>query len=303
MANAATRVDQASYLGKSYGGARSRRTRLVHLAGQQKLGVVACAILAIMTVMAILAPLIVVGQDPYRMSSAHVLQPPGAGHLMGTDELGRDVFSRVVYGARISLWVGFIAVGISSSVGITLGMVGGYVGTWVDFSIQRVVDAMFAFPTLILALAIVAVLGKGVIQVTVAIGITGIPGFARLARAATLAVVAQPYVEATNTMGATTARVVFRHVLPNILAPMIVLATAGLGFAILAEASLSFLGLGTPAPQPSWGTMLSGGAQQYVRAAPYLAIFPGLAISLAVFGFNMMGDSLRDIFDPRLRGG
>ena len=282
---------------------RSRGARLRRLASRQKLGVLALVILATMTVMGIFAPAISGGADPFHMNAAQVLQPPGNGHLMGTDELGRDVFSRILHGARISLWVGFISVGISSGIGLTLGMLGGYVGKWVDFSIQRVVDAMFAFPTIILALSIVSVMGRGIVQVTIAVGITGIPRVARVARAATLGVTAQPYIEATQAMGASLPRVIFRHVLPNILAPMIVLATAGFGVAILAEASLSFLGLGTPAPQPSWGTMLSGGAQQYVRSAPYLAVFPGLAISLAVFGFNMLGDSLRDILDPRLRGG
>ena len=286
-----------------YYGPRSRWARMVHLADRQKLGVLALVVLSIMTVMAIFAPVLANGQDPFRMNSNMVLQSPGAGHLMGTDDLGRDVFSRILYGARISLWVGFISVGISSGIGLTLGMLSGYVGKWVDFSIQRVVDAMFAFPTIILALSIVAVIGRGIVPVTIAVGITGIPRVARVARAATLGVTAQPYIEATTAMGATLPRTILRHILPNIFAPMIVLATAGFGVAILAEASLSFLGLGTPAPQPSWGTMLSGGAQQYIRSAPYLAVFPGLAISMAVFGFNMLGDSMRDIFDPRLRGG
>ena len=301
MANDAV-LTAPTRLTESYG-PQGRWARVVRLASRQKLGVVAVLILAVMTVAAVFAPIIASGHDPFRMNSTQVLQPPGPGHLMGTDDLGRDVFSRILYGARISLWVGFISVSISSGVGIMLGMLSGYVGRWVDFSIQRVVDAMFAFPTIILALSIVAVLGRGIMPVTVAVGITGIPRVARVARAATLSVIAQPYLEATISMGATLPRIIFRHIMPNILAPMIVLATAGFGFAILAEASLSFLGLGTPAPEPSWGTMLSGGAQQYVRSAPYLAVFPGLAISLAVFGFNMLGDSMRDIFDPRLRGG
>jgi peptide/nickel transport system permease protein len=276
---------------------RARRT-----ARRQPLGVLAVIILGAMSVVALFAPLVTGGTDPLAMNASQVMRPPGAGHLMGTDDLGRDVFARIVYGARISLWVGFISVGISIGIGAPAGMISAYAGKWVDFTIQRVVDAMFAFPTIILALAIVSVLGAGIIQVTVAVGIVGIPRIARVARASTLGVMAQPYLEATTAMGASTPRVVFRHILPNIVAPLIVLGTAGFGVAILAEASLSFLGVGTPAPQPSWGTMLSGGAQQYVRNAPYLAIFPGVAISLAVFGFNMLGDSLRDILDPRLRG-
>lgn len=276
--------------------------RLRRLARRQPLGVLAALILSALSFVALFAPLITGGTDPLAMNAAQVMRPPSASNLMGTDDLGRDVLARILYGARISLWVGFISVGISIGIGAPAGMVSAYVGKWVDFGIQRLVDAMFAFPTIILALAIVSVLGAGIVQVTVAVGIVGIPRIARVARASTLGVMAQPYLEATTAMGASTPRVIFRHILPNIVAPLIVLGTAGFGVAILAEASLSFLGVGTPAPQPSWGTMLSGGAQQYVRNAPYLAIFPGLAISLAVFGFNMLGDSLRDILDPRLRG-
>ena len=266
------------------------------------LGAFALVILLTMTMLGLFAPIIVHGTSPFSMDASAVLKAPGNGHLFGTDELGRDVLTRILYGARISLWVGFISVGISIGIGAPLGMLSAYAGKWVDFSIQRVVDAMFAFPTIILALAIVSVLGRGIVQVTIAVGIVAIPRVARVARASTLGVMAQPYIEATTCMGATTARVVFRHILPNIMGPLIVLGTAGFGSAILAEASLSFLGVGTPPPQPSWGTMLSGGAQLYVRSAPYLAIVPGIAISLAVFGFNLLGDSLRDIFDPRLRG-
>ena len=279
-----------------------RTQRALRLAQRHPLGLIAAAILATLTLLALFAPALSQGVDPFAMSPDEVLQPPGAGHLLGTDDLGRDVFTRILYGARISLWVGFISVGISAGIGVPVGMISAYAGRWTDFWIQRVVDAMFAFPTIILALAIVSVLGKGIVQVTIAVGIVGIPRVARVARASTLSVMAQPYVEAATSTGAAVPRIVFRHILPNILAPLIVLATAGFGTAILAEASLSFLGVGTPPPQPSWGTMLSGSAQQYVRSAPYLAIFPGIAISLAVFGFNLLGDSLRDIFDPKLRG-
>ena len=299
--NAAVTID--SRLIESIGHRRpGRLARAARLARQQPLGTLAFCMLAGLTFLAVFAPVITGGADPLKMDASAVRQPPGAGHLMGTDDLGRDVFARILYGARISLWVGFISVGISVGIGAPAGMISAYAGKWVDFCIQRVVDAMFAFPTIILALAIVSVLGAGIVQVTVAVGIVGIPRIARVARASTLGVMAQPYIEATTYMGASVPRVIFRHVLPNILAPLIVLATAGFGVAILAEASLSFLGVGTPPPQPSWGTMLSGGAQNYVRSAPYLAIFPGIAISLAVFGFNMLGDALRDIFDPRLRG-
>ncbi len=298
--NAAIAIDALSNAGMKPGSNWAMRMRRV--ARRQPLGVLAIVILGVLSVCALFAPVISGGADPLSMNATQVMRPPSAAHVMGTDDLGRDVFSRILYGARISLWVGFISVGISIGVGAPAGMISAYAGKWVDFGIQRIVDAMFAFPTIILALAIVSVLGAGIIQVTVAVGIVGIPRIARVARASTLGVMAQPYLEATTAMGASTPRVVFLHILPNILAPLIVLGTAGFGVAILAEASLSFLGVGTPAPQPSWGTMLSGGAQQYVRNAPYLAIFPGLAISFAVFGFNMLGDSLRDILDPRLRG-
>ncbi|RLT36885.1 MAG: ABC transporter permease [Chloroflexi bacterium] len=298
--NAAIAIDALSNAGMKPGSNWAMRTRRV--ARRQPLGVLAVVILGVLSACALFAPVVSGGADPLSMNATQVMRPPSAAHVMGTDDLGRDVFSRILYGARISLWVGFISVGISIGVGAPAGMISAYAGKWVDFGIQRIVDAMFAFPTIILALAIVSVLGAGIIQVTVAVGIVGIPRIARVARASTLGVMAQPYLEATTAMGASTPRVVFLHILPNILAPLIVLGTAGFGVAILAEASLSFLGVGTPAPQPSWGTMLSGGAQQYVRNAPYLAIFPGLAISFAVFGFNMLGDSLRDILDPRLRG-
>jgi peptide/nickel transport system permease protein len=279
-----------------------RWARAGRIARRNPLGAAAFGILLVMTLMAVFAPIVTGGVDPYAITPAGRLQLPGHGHLLGTDDLGRDVFSRIVYGGRISLWVGFISVGISSGVGASTGMISAYAGKSVDFVIQRVIDAMFAFPTIILALAIVSVLGRGIIQVTVAVGIVSIPRVARIARAATLAVKAQPYIDATTCMGASFPRVVIRHILPNIMAPLMVIATAGFGAAILAEASLSFLGLGTPPPQPSWGTMLSGNAQLYARTAPYLAIFPGIAISLAVFGFNLLGDALRDILDPRLRG-
>ncbi len=293
---------------------RTRWRKMTRLARRNPLGAMAAVLLLVLSTLAVGAGLdtlpigggtaspLIATHDPFRMSSSEVLHPPGNGHILGTDDLGRDLFSRIVYGARISLWVGFISVGISVGIGAPAGMISAYGGKWIDFSIQRVVDAMFAFPTIILALAIVSVLGKGILQTTVAVGIVSIPRIARVTRASTLGVKSLPYIEAARSLGVPPAAIVFRHVFPNILAPLIVLGTAGFGGAILAEASLSFLGLGTPAPNPSWGTMLSGAAQQYVRSAPYMAIFPGVAISLGVFGFNLLGDALRDIFDPRLRG-
>jgi peptide/nickel transport system permease protein len=275
--------------------------RMLRLARRHPLGALSAAILFALVVVAIFAPVIATG-DPFKIQSSAVLQKPSGDHWFGTDNLGRDAFSRIVYGARISLWVGLVSVAIGTGLGTPAGLVSAFAGRWVDYAIQRVVDALFAFPTIVLALAIVSVLGKGITQVIIAVGILGAPRVARIVRASTLGVMGQPYVEAARSVGAAGPRIMFKHILPNVMAPIVILASAGFGGAILAEASLSFLGLGTPPPQPSWGAMLSGAAQQYVRVAPWLAVFPGLAISIAVFAFNLFGDALRDILDPRLRG-
>jgi peptide/nickel transport system permease protein len=264
------------------------------------LGAVGGALIALLVLVAIFAPLIAT-HDPYTLSARERLQAPSREHLFGTDELGRDIFSRIVYGARISLKVGFIAVGLGAVFGTIVGLACAYFGGPTDFWLQRLVDALFAFPTIILALAIVAVLGPSTTNVVIAVGIVSIPRIARVVRASALGVMAQPFIEASRSMGSGHARIVFRHIFPNVFAPIIVMATAGFGGAILSEAALSFLGVGTPPPEPSWGIMLSGAAQQFIRVAPWMAIFPGIAISLAVFGFNLFGDALRDALDPRLR--
>lgn len=264
------------------------------------LGAVGGALILAMAVIAVFAPQIATA-SPFQLSSRERLKAPSSAHYFGTDELGRDVFSRVVYGARISLQVGFIAVGVGVVFGALVGLIGAYFGGVVDFWLQRLMDALFAFPTIILALTIVAVLGPSTTNVIVAVGIVSIPRISRVARSSALSIMAQPYIEAARSMGAGHARIVVRYILPNTLAPMIVMATAGFGGAILSEAALSFLGVGTPPPNPSWGIMLSGAAQQFIRVAPWMAIFPGIAISLAVFGFNLFGDALRDVLDPRLR--
>jgi peptide/nickel transport system permease protein len=264
------------------------------------LGAVGGALILALVLVAVFAPQIAT-HDPFALNSRERLKPPSSAHYFGTDELGRDIFSRVVYGARISLQVGFIAVGIGVVLGAMVGLVGAYFGGVVDFWLQRLMDALFAFPTIILALTIVAVLGPSTTNVIVAVGIVSIPRISRVARSSALSIMAQPYIEAARCMGAGHVRTVARYILPNTLAPMIVMATAGFGGAVLSEAALSFLGVGTPPPNPSWGIMLSGAAQQFIRVAPWMAIFPGIAISLAVFGFNLFGDALRDILDPRLR--
>lgn len=282
-----------------------RRSRLLYqlqkFAVGHPLGAAAAIVILVMTIFAVAAPVIAT-HNPYALSALEGFAAPSGEHYFGTDQLGRDVFSRIVYGARISLRVGFIAVGISIALGTVVGAVSAFVGGWLDYVLQRIVDALFAFPTIVLALAIVSVLGTGINQVIVAVGIVNIPRVARVVRSSTLGVKSQPYVEAATSIGARPRRIIVRHILPNVFAPVLILATAGFGTAILAEASLSFLGLGTPPPEPSWGTMLSGAAGQYVRNAPWMAVFPGLAISIVVFAFNLFGDAMRDVLDPRLRG-
>ncbi len=230
------------------------------------------------------------------------LPPPSALHWMGTDSFGRDVWSRIVHGARISLAVGIGSTALGSSIGVIVGLTSGYLSGWVDLVFQRVTDILQALPLLVLALVMTAALGPTLPNVIIAIAIPLIPTVSRVIRANTLALRELPFVEAAKSIGMSETRIALRHILPNTLAPLIVLATAQLGSTILTEASLSFLGLGIPEPYPSWGRMLSESAAEYVRTAPWLVIFPGLAISLAVFGTNLLGDALRDILDPRQRG-
>ncbi|HUA51559.1 MAG TPA: ABC transporter permease, partial [Candidatus Sulfotelmatobacter sp.] len=234
-------------------------------------------------------------------NAAISLAPPSAAHWLGADFMGRDVYSRIIYGARISLAVGLGATAFGGSIGVVVGLMSGYLGGWVDLVTQRVIDMLQSLPLLVLALVMAASLGPSLHNTIVAISIPLIPYTARVVRANTLALREMPFVEAAKAVGMSELRIAVRHVLPNTLAPLIVLATAQLGSAILVEASLSFLGLGIPEPHPSWGRMLSESAAEYVRTAPWLVIFPGLAISLVVFGTNLLGDALRDLLDPRQR--
>jgi peptide/nickel transport system permease protein len=284
-------------------GAHSTRgwRRLAHLAQRHMLGAAGLVIMLVVVLAAMLADLI--GRfDPQAIDSLHRLASPGAQHWMGTDSFGRDVWSRIVHGARISLAVGIGSTTLGCSLGVLIGLTSGYLAGWVDLVFQRVIDILQALPLLVLALVMSAALGPSLPNTILAIAIPLIPSVARVVRANTLALRELPFVEAAKSIGMSETRIALRHVLPNTLAPLIVLATAQLGSAILTEASLSFLGLGIPEPLPSWGRMLSESAAEYVRTAPWLVIFPGLAISLAVFGTNLLGDALRDILDPRQRG-
>jgi peptide/nickel transport system permease protein len=275
-------------------------SRLRYHAAAHPLGIVGAAIMALFVFAALFAN-VITGYSPVTTNSALALAPPGGAHLFGADQMGRDIFSRIVYGARISLAVGLGSTFLGCAFGVVLGLASGYVGGWVDLVIQRIVDVLQAVPLLVLALVMAAALGPALDNTIVAIAIPLVPYAARVIRSNTLTLREQPFIEAARATGMSELRIAVRHVLPNTLAPLIVIATAQLGAAILTEASLSFLGLGVPEPHPSWGRMLSESAAEYVRTAPWLVIFPGVAISLAVFGTNLFGDALRDILDPRLR--
>ena len=262
------------------------------------IGLVGAAIVALTILVAVAAPLLA-PYDPDAQDADRLLPPSGA-HLMGTDELGRDTFSRIVFGARVSLQVGIVAVAIALLAGTALGIAAGFFGGRLDAWLMRGVDILFAFPGLVLAIVIAGLLGASRTNAMIAIGVVYAPAFARVIRGSVLAVMSEPYVDAGRVVGATNGRLVRRHVLPNIVAPVIVMTSVYLSSAILSEAALSFLGLGTQPPEPSWGGMLNL-ARTYMELAPWMAIFPGLAIMLVVLGFNFLGDGLRDVLDPRLR--
>ena len=239
--------------------------------------------------------------DPGKTDVSLKLKPPSARNLLGTDQLGRDVFSRMLHGSRISLTVGFIAVGISIFIGILIGATAGYYGRWVDAFLMRLVDTMLCFPSLFLILTIVALLGPSIFNIMVVIGITSWEGTARFVRAEFLSLRERDYVQAARALGVKDSRIIFRHILPNALAPVFVTATLGVASAILVEAGLSFLGFGVQPPAPSWGNILTEG-RTYIFDAWWLTVFPGLAILVAVLSFNLVGEGLRDALDPRLRG-
>jgi peptide/nickel transport system permease protein len=265
-----------------------------------RLAGVAAAIILLVLLVALFAP-ILAPYDPAKINVPHRLEGPSTTHLMGTDQNGRDILSRVVYGSRVSVQVGVVAVAIALLVGVPLGLVAGYVGGVVDEALMRIMDAVIAFPAIILALVIVAALGSGVTNVMLAVGIVGTPVFARLVRAQTLSLRELDYVLAARTVGATAPRILLRHIWPNATAPIIVQASLAAGGAIIAEASLSFLGIGVVPPTPTWGGMLQDGFR-IIYLSPWLAVFPGIAIYLVVLSLNFLGDAVRDALDPRLRG-
>lgn len=283
------------------------------------LGTVGLVLVLLIIVLAIFAPYIAPYGFDHRIISDR-LQGPSSKHIFGTDELGRDMFSRIVYGARIAAFVGFGVVIIANVLASLIGIISGYVGGWVDTVVQRFIDMWIAFPGLVILLAVIAVLGtpsgtfnfgplaidtsqQRAVQITIVLGVLFSTGASRVIRGATLAVRNNLYVEGARTVGASDTRIVLRYILPNVMPTIIILASLGLGAAILTEASLSFLGFGIPEPVPDWGRMVSGIALARARTDPWLAFWPGVAITLAVFGFNMLGDALRDVLDPRLRGG
>ena len=265
------------------------------------LGAAGALIILVMLLVAALAHALA-PYDPYLPDYAAQFARPGADHWLGADEFGRDVLSRIMYGVRIALFVGFAASFAGCSLGAGLGVLSAYSGGTVDLLLERVMDVLLAFPQLILALAVASILGPAVPNVVIAVAIPIIPRAARVVRATALSVKENQYVEAAHGLGASHYRVVWQHLLPNVFAPYLIILTAQLGTAILAEAALSYLGLGAAEPTPSWGLMLSGSAPSYAEKAPWIGLFPGIAISLAVFGFSLFGDSLRDALDPKLRG-
>ncbi|NQV84287.1 MAG: ABC transporter permease [Rhodospirillales bacterium] len=264
------------------------------------LGAFGLLIVVVMIVLSIFAN-VLSPYDPVLNSFEHMLTPPDADYWMGTDQFGRDILTRIIYGARTALFVGFSCAIIGSVTGLVLGVASAYFGGLVDLFFQRVMDVFMAFPLIIMALAVVSIFGTGTENVIIAITIPFIPRCARVVRSSALAIREIPYVDAARALGFSHSRIILRHMVPNVMAPFLIMLSAFVGQAILLEASLSYLGLGVQEPTPAWGLMLQGGAEEYAESAPWVAIWPGVAISLAVFGFNLFGDALRDALDPKLR--
>jgi len=278
---------------ESYWGAAWRRLR------RHRLAMVGLGIIGAIILLAIFAPYLSPA-DPLAIDYAHPAAPPGApGHLLGTDAVGRDILARLIYGTRVSLQVGIVAVGIAATLGTTVGLTAGYYGGVVDNLLMRTVDVFLAFPVIVLAIAIIAVLGPSLVNVMIALGLVAWTTYARVVRGQVLILRELDFVQAARAAGTGDARIIVRHILPNAIAPIIVLATVGMAAAIIAEAALSFLGLGVQPPTPSWGSMLNEG-RAFLRTSPHISTLPGLAIMVTVLGFNFLGDGLRDALDPRL---
>jgi peptide/nickel transport system permease protein len=292
--------DAAEPLTRAQGPRAGWMSVVFNFARQRPLGAIGAVIIVVMVAAAAGAGFIA-PYDPLATDYAAMLGPPGAQHWLGTDAYGRDVLTRLIYGSRTALVVGLGSSLLGTSLGAVIGVASAYFGGRVDLYVQRVMDIFFAFPIIILALAVVAILGTGVGNVILAIAVPMVPRCARVVRSSALAVREMPYIDAARAAGFRDSRIVLRHMLPNVMAPGLIMLTAFLGEAILLEASLSFLGLGVNEPTAAWGLMLRGAAVEFAETAPWMAIFPGIAISLAVFAFNLFGDSLRDALDPRLR--
>ena len=283
----------------------TRRHPVLQFVMQQPLGAAGLVIIVLMAICAIFAPW-VAPYDPLAVDYGAMLAPPSAAHWLGTDSFGRDVLSRIIYGARTALAVGFLASFAGSTLGAIIGVVSAYFGGKIDLVIQRIMDVLLSFPIIVLAITVVAVLGKNYVlgidvNLVIAIGLPMMPKVARVVRSSALAIRELPYIDAARPAGFSDTRIIFRHMSPNVVAPYLIMLTAFVAQAILAEASLSFLGLGVTEPTASWGLMLSGAAADFYQQAPWMIVFPGIAISLAVFAFNLFGDSLRDWLDPKIK--
>ena len=293
-------IDHQAGLTRAGANVHGRFGALLHFARRYPLGAIGALIMLLFVATAIFADAITTF-DPFSTNARSSLAPPGERHVLGADFMGRDVFSRIVYGARISLAVGLGATVLGCLIGVAIGLMSGFFGGWFDLLVQRLMDIMQSLPLLVMALVMAASLGPSLTNTIIAIAIPLVPNVARIIRSNTLSLREMPFVEAARAVGMSEWRIAVNHVLPNTLAPLIVLGTAQFGSAILVESALAFLGLGVPEPHPSWGRMLSESAAEYVRSAPYLVIFPGIAISAVVFGTNLLGDAVRDMLDPRQR--
>jgi peptide/nickel transport system permease protein len=293
-------IDHQAELNRAGANVRGRLGGLLFFIRRYPLGAIGGLIMIAFLATAIFAPMLAT-YDPLSTNARASLAPPGGAHALGADFMGRDVLARIIYGARISLAVGVGATVLGCLIGVTIGLMSGFFGGWFDLTVQRLMDIMQSLPLLVMALVMAASLGPSLTNTIIAIAIPLVPNVARIIRSNTLSLREMPFVEAARAVGMSETRIAINHVLPNTLAPLIVLATAQLGSAILVESALAFLGLGVPEPHPSWGRMLSESAAEYVRTAPWLVIFPGIAISAVVFGTNLLGDAIRDMLDPRQR--